>query len=222
MAKDNKSKESEISDEQKKELLEQAKQTPLISEFIDKEADRKAEEKAKRMAMIKEIQNITDDRLSNDLSTYKELESKEFNSIISSREKILQDVHKASEEEMKNLLRQQDLAYRTEKSFNRQRELLSNRNADAKPLDTISNNSILPDSLDEVEASPSRYQHALLKNSDRHYLTNDPHKDYPYYEKNDLGSIFNSDCTNATMTWRNEYAQSRAKNKRHANKIKIL
>lgn len=218
----NKSEEESISESKKQELLEQAKQTPFISEFIDKEADIKAEEKAKRMAMVNEIKSITDDKLVDDLPTYREFESKDFNSIISSREKILQDTQKASEEEMKKLLQMHDLAYRTERSYRNQREKISQRSAESKPTETVSSTSHLPDSLEDVDKDPSRYQRALMKNSEVHYVTNDPHKEYPYYEKNDLGSLFNQDCLNATLTWRNEASQSRARNKRHANRIQIL
>ncbi len=123
---------------------------------------------------------------------------------------------------MKDLLKKHDLAYRTEKSYRNQREKMSQRGAYDKPTNTISSQSSLPDTLDEIDLNPSRYQHALIKNSDRHYLTNDPHKEYPYHEKNDLGSIYSKECADATNTWRNEYAQSRARNRRHSHKIEIL
>ncbi len=215
-------KEEQIEDENsspttKEEALDRVIKHPDVSDFIDKETERKAEEKARRMLMIRSIQEITDEKLNNDLPTYRDLESENFNSIISHREKILHDIKSATEEDMQKLIQKNNLAYKTESSFNVQRH---NQNNVVKPINNVPSSS-LPEDLSEVDRNASKYSHALMEGSKTHFLTNDPHKTFDPYEKHDLVTAVSGDCREATNAWRNEFAQSRARNLKYINRIEI-
>lgn len=215
MVKKEENKESNESNEE--DLLKKALEVPEIAEEVKKQA----EEKGKRYFLEEKIRNINSDSLNEDLSIYRDLEKKEFNEIISQREKIVHDSSKFSIQDLEEFNSKLSLAKQIESEYKRQKELDDKKARESTPTIKVAS-SDLPKDIGEIAKDPSKYERFKVKNSANFYLTNDPHREFESYEKHDLCSIYNDDCREASTTWYDEYLKSKLKNKRYQKDIEIL
>lgn len=212
-----KKEESKESKEQEENLLQKALEVPEIAEEVKKQA----EEKGKRYFLEEKIKNINSDYLNRELSDYRDIEKKEFNELISQREKIVFDSSKFTTNDLEEFNSKIAMAKQIDLEFKRQKELDEIRNRESTPTIQTSSSG-LPKDIAEIEKDPSKYEEFKFKNSSNFYLTDDPHKEFESYEKHDLCSIYNDDCKEASITWANEFNQSRLKNKRFQKNFEII
>ena len=219
MTKEIKSEEEAAKEEaDKQKAVKEFLDHPDVQEELGKKIDKESEEKARKMFLRSKIEDANADVLSKELESYSRFEEKEFKSLISDREKLLSDPSKASINELEAFSNKIDTARNIERSFKKMQESYLKVDDD-KPNISASGNS-LPNTLDEIESNPSAYsKYAIHENF---YLTNDPHKEFKDHEKNNLCSIYDESCKEASDTWYKEYVLSKNRNKRHIKNLKIL
>lgn len=201
------------------EIIKEVLNNPDIKEEVERQVDKASEEKAKKMFLRKKIEDANAEKLMQELESYSQLEKDDFKSIISQREKLLSDASKVSINDLESFSNRIDSARRVEKTFRMLSERDQRRVEEDKPNISTSHNS-LPETLDEIESNPDAYKKYALH--DNFYLTHDPHKEFKDHEKNNLCSIYDDSCKEASDTWYKEFALSKNKNKKHIKNITIL
>lgn len=215
MVKKEESKEAKESNE--KDLIKEALEVPEIAEEVKKQA----EEKGKRYFLEEKIKNIDGEYLNNELKIYSSLDKEDFSKLISKREKIIHDSSKFSTKDLEEFNSSILLAKQIETEYQKQKER-EEMNASERSPSITTPSTQYPKDIGEILKDPSKYERFKVKNSDNFYITDDPHKEFEPYEKHDLCSIYNDDCKEASITWANEFNQSKLKNKRFQNNFEII
>lgn len=186
MSNDNKANDT-VKDENleiKNNMINEALKDEDLKKKVDEIANDRAQKLTETALLRREIFDYKEEVLEKDLASFKEVSTPEFNKLIEKRKEVMSNIDKYSNDQLKEIKSEFDVAYYVENNLQKKRE-----------TDRHNRSSMVPTVGEGYDQS------VAVK-----------HRQFPITGKYSLRDVYSDDCWEATGAWTEEHQEYKRRN----------